>query len=322
MQIVCPNCTTSYEIAASALGNSGRIVRCVRCHEQWFAQAPELETAFAGDARIEPRFQEEQRFDHQQESELVTEQAGAGWASSGGWTAEPDEEAAHDAATAARLSSRDDELEFRLPDDIVAVSDAPATAPHEDYEFADEHAEPVAPEAARAPAEPDFFELQRRRKIRAKQKVKKRGPRVTAPRLVAVMVGIIIGLVFERVNVVRLLPQTATLYGALGMHINLRGLVFDDVKTTMDVQDGVPIMIIEGAIHNVTRDIANVPRLRFAMRNTAGADIYAWTALPEKPTLAAGQTMQFRSRLASPPTESRGAYVRFIQRRDIVAAAN
>jgi hypothetical protein len=290
------------------------MVRCVKCHEQWFAPAPELEDAYAGDARVEPLFQGEERFDNQHEAEHAE--------AAGGWSAQADEDAAHDAATAARLASRDDELEFGPPDEIVAVNDAPATAPYDEYEFASDDAAPAAPEAVRSSREPDFFEIQRRRKARVEIKVKARGPLVTVPRLVAVMVGIIIGLVFERANVVRLLPQTATLYAALGMHINLRGLVFDNVKTSTDIQDGVPILIIEGAIRNITRDTADVPRLRFAMRNTAGADIYAWTAVPERPTLAAGQTMAFRTRLASPPTESRGAYVRFVQRRDIVAAAN
>ncbi len=290
------------------------MVRCVKCHEQWFAHAPELEDAFAGEGRVEPRFEYEPRFDIQHEAEHAE--------IAGGWAVEPDEKTAHDAATAARLASRDDELEFGPPDEIVAVGDAPATAPYGEYEFTPDHADLALPEAARSNAEPDFFEIQRRRKARVKMKEKVRGPLVTAPRLVAVMAGIIIGLVFERANVVRLLPQTATFYAALGMHINLRGLVFDDVKTSTDIQDGVPILIIEGAIRNITRDTADVPRLRFAMRNTAGADIYAWTAVPERPTLAAGQTMAFRTRLASPPTESRGAYVRFVQRRDIIAAAN
>ncbi len=42
MQIVCPNCTTSYEIAPMAIGGSGRSVRCVRCQSVWFVAAPEL----------------------------------------------------------------------------------------------------------------------------------------------------------------------------------------------------------------------------------------------------------------------------------------
>ena len=45
MQIVCPNCTTSYQIADAAIGANGRSVRCVRCQTVWLAVPP----AIAGD---------------------------------------------------------------------------------------------------------------------------------------------------------------------------------------------------------------------------------------------------------------------------------
>lgn len=51
MQIVCPNCDTSYDVNASAFGPQGRNVRCVRCRETWLARAEEPATVDAfGDA--------------------------------------------------------------------------------------------------------------------------------------------------------------------------------------------------------------------------------------------------------------------------------
>lgn len=47
MQIVCPNCDTSYDVDASAFGPKGRSVRCVRCRETWLARAEEPATADA-----------------------------------------------------------------------------------------------------------------------------------------------------------------------------------------------------------------------------------------------------------------------------------
>lgn len=47
MQIVCPNCGTSYDIAASALGPAGRTVRCVRCKETWLARVDDMARADA-----------------------------------------------------------------------------------------------------------------------------------------------------------------------------------------------------------------------------------------------------------------------------------
>jgi len=55
MQIACPNCRTSYSVAANALGPKGRSVRCAKCKEVWLATAEEaivgqvLAPAEAGD---------------------------------------------------------------------------------------------------------------------------------------------------------------------------------------------------------------------------------------------------------------------------------
>src|SRR5258708_23803246 len=40
MQIACPNCSTTYQIAATAIGASGRSVRCGRCQNVWFVPSP------------------------------------------------------------------------------------------------------------------------------------------------------------------------------------------------------------------------------------------------------------------------------------------
>lgn len=47
MNIVCPNCGTSYDVEASALGPDGRTVRCVRCRETWHARVDDMARADA-----------------------------------------------------------------------------------------------------------------------------------------------------------------------------------------------------------------------------------------------------------------------------------
>src|SRR5262245_59287586 len=47
MNIVCPNCGTSYDVDASALGPGGRTVRCVRCRETWHAALDDMAQADA-----------------------------------------------------------------------------------------------------------------------------------------------------------------------------------------------------------------------------------------------------------------------------------
>ncbi len=41
MDIVCPHCETSYRVTPESLGQSGRSVRCVTCHNVWYAEPPQ-----------------------------------------------------------------------------------------------------------------------------------------------------------------------------------------------------------------------------------------------------------------------------------------
>jgi predicted Zn finger-like uncharacterized protein len=294
MQIACPNCATSYEIAPASLGESGRTVRCAHCKETWFAEAPQLAAA--------PAVAAPSMWQQQEERET-------------GWDVRDD---SAPVVPEDRFAGQQPEVEFALPQDMPDFAAAPSAVPEPDAHAAAES----APEMSGAPEhseEPDYHEVRRRRHTRPA--AKRKSSIITKPRLIAASVGILVALMFERENVARLMPQMASLYGHLGMPVNLRGLSFEGVRGIIEQQDGVSVLVIEGAIRNVTRDSIEVPRLRFAMRNAAGAEIYSWTALPERGVLPPREVQTFRTRLASPPSEGRQAYVRFFQRRDIVATS-
>lgn len=293
MQIVCPHCATSYDVNAASLGERGRMVRCAHCKETWFAEPPHLVSA---DSSAPSMWQEEEQ--------------------AGGWTVRDGAE--HAVVPEDRFAGQQSDVEFAVPDDTPEVDDAPQIAPEPD---ADATAETIdgAPAGAVATAEePDYFEVRRRRGVKKAKKPQKKF--VTKPRLIALCAVIIVGLLVGRDSIARVMPQTASLYAYLGMPVNLRGLAFESVRGTLEQQeDGASVLVIEGTIRNLTRDPMEVPRLRFAMRNASGAEIYSWTALPERAVLPAGESQPFRTRLASPPGDSRQVYVRFFQRRDVAA---
>ena len=120
---------------------------------------------------------------------------------------------------------------------------------------------------------------------------------------------------------VRHVPQMGSFYAAIGMPVNLRGLVFHDVKISNETHDGVPVLVVEGVIASTVGVPVDVPRIRFALRNAAGAEVYSWTAQPSQPVLEPGEAMPFRSRLASPPADGQDLQVRFFTRRDVRAGA-
>lgn len=114
-------------------------------------------------------------------------------------------------------------------------------------------------------------------------------------------------------DVVRTVPDSAALYEAIGLKVNLRGLALADVRGTVETagQDATPVLTLEGKIANLRRETTDVPRLKFTVRDKTRNPLYTWTASAPKPHLDAGETMVFRSRLATPPAEGRDLVVSF-----------
>jgi hypothetical protein len=180
----------------------------------------------------------------------------------------------------------------------------------------------VAP-AAEADAEAKSTDIEasaaRRRTKRgsARRRLPTRSYRM--PAAILVLACIVGALIAWRGTVVRHAPQMASLYASLGMPVNLRGLVFSEVRVSRDTHDGVPVLVVEGTIASVASKPVEVPRLRFALRNEAGGEVYAWTAMPAREVLEPGEKLPFKSRLASPPGDGRDVTVRFFNRGDAVA---
>ena len=132
-----------------------------------------------------------------------------------------------------------------------------------------------------------------------------------------VLLGVNIAIVAGRHQIVRYLPQTASLFASIGLPVNLRNLEFDGIKISKETQDGVSILIIEGNIVNTVGAATDVPRLRFAARNASGQEVYTWSMQPARSILGPGERLPFVSRLAAPPAEATEILVRFFTKQDV-----
>jgi predicted Zn finger-like uncharacterized protein len=141
-------------------------------------------------------------------------------------------------------------------------------------------------------------------------------PRISLPTACAGLGALVLALIIWRGDVVRLLPQTASFYKMVGLEVNLRGVLFKDVKVTMETVDGKPVLVVEGVIVGESKKPVELPRLRFSVRDAQGAEIYAWNTVLDQPVLNPGERAWFKSRLASPPPEGRNIDIRFFNRRD------
>ncbi len=112
-------------------------------------------------------------------------------------------------------------------------------------------------------------------------------------------------------QVVRLAPAAAAIYEAMGLPVNLRQMDFENVVSKLAEEDGRQILVVEGEIRNLADASRAAPRMRLAVLDAAGTEIYAWTAAPQKSRLNAGEKAAFRARLAAPPAEGREIRVRF-----------
>ena len=157
------------------------------------------------------------------------------------------------------------------------------------------------------------------RKRRPLSRRKERPKFKPLPAIIFILICTVAAMFTWRKDIVRRAPQMASLYSALGMPINLRGLSFTDIKVTNDVYDGVPVIIVEGTVVSQANMAVDVPRIRFAVQNAAGHEVYSWTTVPSQPVLEPGERLAFKSRLASPPPDAHNIAVRFFTRRDAAA---
>jgi len=329
MLIVCPSCATSYNVELASLQPNGRQVRCVRCRNVWTALPTQAQRLVAAAEALAP-----DRLALAAATQASVRAAAAkppmahaaGGSNETDWSLDrlPGEEAAEaapdtppdwpePAPEAAGVAFPDVE-----PSEGEGV-EAPPIAPAEPdldrppigFDIAEPEAEPRTPTEKPAPA-------------RRRPGASLRFLRWPLSRLQNVILVLLIAdciIVGWRTDFVRVLPQTASLYAWMGLPVNVRGLSFDAVTINVEQHEGVPILVVDGAVVNGARQMADVPRLKFAVRNAAHQEIYSWTAVPPRSTLPPGEAVTFRTRLASPPPEARDVLVRFVNRRDMLAGS-
>lgn len=318
MLIVCPSCATSYNIDPASLGATGRTVRCARCKATWFAtpkKQPSEVSAFVDGVIAEavaqtggeatPIHAAEPPPTPPQPPPVAPDDFGAE-------AATPIPEVAPPAPPPPAAAEIPAPTPVAAPEP-VAIADAPSLVPPIEHE--------PMPDPASAEIDSDDIEsyAARRERMKARRKQSRRSSRWTA--IVLVLFAVNVAIVGARDEVVRYLPQTASLFAAIGLPVNLRHLKFENVRVSKEAQDGVNILIVDGTIVSTDKKPVAVPRLRFAARNATGQEVYTWTALPTRSILGPGETLDFHSRLASPPAEASDVMVRFFTAQDVDAGA-
>ena len=326
MLIVCPSCATSYDVGPASLSPNGRQVRCARCRTLWRVELSQSDKLFAAAAAIAP------------DSDLAHQAAGrTAEQATAAPAAVPTTEM--DAAAFSDISAADEQTAEEHPSTSAAsVEPIPRGEDSGTESSATEvQAPPIVPGAIEEnqPSNDVVVEHSPEHANEATGDIETAAARLQRPGYkrrsrtwplsrsqtgTLALVLIVIVVIGWRGDVVRVLPQTASFYALLGLPVNLRGLTFNDVATSIEEHDGVPILVVEGNIVNATRKVEDVPHLKFIVRNAARQEIYSWTAVPSRNALGPREAVSFRARLASPPPDAHDLILRFVNRRDIVGA--
>jgi predicted Zn finger-like uncharacterized protein len=295
MILECPNCETSYEILVD-LPPEGRKVRCASCQHVWTATSeherkPDISLTDFEDEEIVFKEGEDAP-----DATSISEEAAIPDS-----TEEPVADFEPVADPAGEAAAEDGDAGEDLSDNVMKEAFAAAIdeAPGADTAIAgDEEEEPDSPPIVIGKAK------------------KRRGPmlgNVAAgwAALALMLAGVMSLVYFQRVNVVRALPGSASAYERIGLPVNVRGLEFDDVKYSWETSAGRPVLEVFGNIVNVTSKPLKVPTVVFGLRTKEKVEVYQWAADVRSELLPPGKQTAFSAQIPTPPKSIRDVQVRF-----------
>nr|WP_306268405.1 zinc-ribbon domain-containing protein [Pararhizobium sp. IMCC3301] len=293
MKIACPRCDTRYALSEEALGDQGRKMKCAKCAAVWLAlpETPAL-TARQSLQALRPSQQAAVQPRTQIDIDPATPPHSIGPSDAERW----EEDLAQERSAQNSRSAE--------------VPEKPA-AKAQSHQIADKQKRKSGLRRTSAKA---FGSI-----VASWQMISRLGTWMTHLRFreklivlsaLAIPVYMLAGLYAGREFVVRQVPDLAGLYRLIGVEVNLYGLAFEDVRTVRRPENGVAVLIVEGAVRNISQQSKDVPRLHFILSGRE-REVYSWQDEATPAPLEPGSTVRFRTVLAAPPDVADELHVRF-----------
>ncbi|WP_375572704.1 zinc-ribbon domain-containing protein [Ahrensia marina] len=283
MKIVCPHCSSDYDVADDMLGPNGRKVKCASCQKIWHA-VPEEEIASTAD--IDALFEA---------GDVQNEEAMAG----GG-------DAMDGFAAVAEDGVGEGDGDFASWDESQVATDATQDA--------------LASGPVDAGVEAPVPRKHRRVRLKGQrsgpskfEQILRRAATVAAPAGVALgLIGLVLAIP-ARDAVVRAVPDLARLYQMVGLDVNVRGIEFSPFTAERALVAGLTVLRIEGSMVNADDSTRAVAPLRMALLAETGAELFVWRVDPAATELLPEQSVPVFSELTAPPETVASVSVRFLQ---------
>jgi len=122
------------------------------------------------------------------------------------------------------------------------------------------------------------------------------------PLLVLCMAG---GLAYAmRQDIVRKMPETATLYKQLGIEVTLSGLSLEAPMSRTTLIENKTILVVNGAVRNISGSPQEVPLIEFSLHDKSGAELTSWFVETSAKTLEKDSRVTYTSEYPNPPLDA------------------
>ena len=120
------------------------------------------------------------------------------------------------------------------------------------------------------------------------------------------------GAVWERDAVIRAWPPSARLYALFGLAVAQPGDVLKvTAQARRDEENGVPRLVIEGEVANISPDAQSVPKLKVELTDAANRVVQSWSFDVSTERLLPGASVPFTTSVARPSDAATGMSVTF-----------
>jgi predicted Zn finger-like uncharacterized protein len=126
------------------------------------------------------------------------------------------------------------------------------------------------------------------------------------------VIGAIVGILMRESLMMRW-PATARLFAAVGLETPSpsAGLALEGIDTRRDVENGVPVIIVEGTVVNTTGVARAVPKIRALLTDKDSNPVQSLIIAPETPVPGGGK-VPFHATISQPSNAATGISIAFI----------
>lgn len=128
---------------------------------------------------------------------------------------------------------------------------------------------------------------------------------------VILLAGIFAAGAAARDPLARIWPQSASLFTAAGLEVNIYGLIIEDVQTTRTSTPLGEAIKVSGVVRNLRSQVQQTPPVRILWRDKQGRLLSDSLGHPEKSSLGGGKLTRFESTISGPATRAAMVEVRF-----------